>query len=169
MPLFLLKERMKSTPTLMPDTYPPLKPATTYLNSLYTWSGQLSIIFPFIFLIVSLWFFRLKLRLRIWLTISRTLSYLNDSRPIKILILLLLELIIISIKTFQRTLFGTSVKLFGRLIIDTKPLDTYTLFLPLLVKHFICIFCLLWSKVRFNYYMYLYSIINIFSNRCYFL
>jgi len=57
------------------------------------------------------------------------------------------ELMIISIKIFPSILFGIKVELFGQFAKDIKQLDTCTLFLSLLVKHFICVFCLPWLEV----------------------
>ena len=79
---------------------------------------------------------------------SRILNYLDGSKLIKILALLKLDLIIIFTNIFSSTLFGTRAELYGQFIKDTRPLNVCTLFLSLLVKHFICAFCLLWSKVK---------------------
>jgi hypothetical protein len=53
----------------------------------------------------------------------------------------------IFIRNSPKGLSGTQAKQSGRFINDTRPLDVCTLFLSLLAKPFICVFCSLWSKV----------------------
>ena len=79
----------------------------------------------------------------------RILICLDGSKPIKIQISLLLEHMIISIKSFQRTVFGINTMLCGIFAKDTRLLDTCILLIPTKERYFTCIFCLLWSKVRF--------------------
>ena len=78
---------------------------------------------------------------------SRTLNRLDGSRQTRILTSFLLEHMTITIRSFPRGLFGTSSKLHGQFIKDTRPLDACISSLPLLERHSICIFCSPWSKV----------------------
>ena len=117
---------MRFVPILMQDTFPPLKHVTISLNSLCTWNGLLSIIYPFIYQVNNLWSFVLMLKLIKWSKILRVVNCLDSSRQTKILILLLLEHMISSIRSFQRTLSGMQAVLCGQFINNTRPLNTYT-------------------------------------------
>ena len=131
----------------MQDTSPLFKLATTSLNLPCTWNGLLSIVCLSIFLANIWWHFGPMPNSTMWLRMSRTLHCLDSSRPIRILTSLLLEHITIFIRNFPRSSSGTKVKQSGRFANDTRPLDTCTPSLSLLVKPFIYVFCSLWLKI----------------------
>jgi hypothetical protein len=131
----------------MQDISPLPRLATISLSFPSTWNGLLSIACLYIFLANIWWHFGQMPSSTMWLRMSRTLHYLHDSRPIKILTSLLLERMTIFIRNSPRSLSGTKAKQSGRFVNDTRPLDGCTLFLSLLAKPFICSFCSLWSKV----------------------
>lgn len=121
---FRLKAMMRFMPIFMQDISSLLKHATISLNFLYTWNGLLSIVYLFIYQVTNLWSFMLVRKSIKWLKMSRILNYLDGSRQIKILILLLLGHMILSIRTFQRSLSGIQAVVYGRSINITRPLDT---------------------------------------------